>query len=359
MKIMINIAFFLNSLDIGGTPKTAQTFGKYIDKTRFNVEFFTYNDADLTRREKIESFAKINLINRNHPDFSILESFDIVHVFQSGYNEKPRPNIDYKKQKGFIITNVFGCLDSNPNIDRDLFMSKWLMDYALGGNTIAPGNRMNFLRGRFDYIDNPTELPFSNEKLDIKTGKNTIILGRSGRPDNGIYDDINVKAARNLKMKGYDIHFLVAAPPSNMVKDLTDFDIPFTIVNPTVDDVLLSQFYNTIDIGAMARVDGETNGLAMQEILIHAKPVVTHMAVPSIPGMGVFQAQSRLIKNGYNGYCVDHDIASYTEALEMLILDADLRKRMGQRAKKEAIENFEASVSTRKLENVYDGLLNV
>ena len=348
---MKKIAFWLNSLGIGGTEKTAQSFAKYLDKTKYLIEVFTYADADLTRMPAIQNNAKVNLLDRKKPNFSLLENFDLVHSFRSGLSEPPEPGQHFNGPK-FVETNVFGMLDQNPLINKSLFMSKWLMDYALG-------DRMNFLSERFDYIDNPTELPFTSDKLDIKTGKNTVILGRSGRPDNGIYDDINVKAARNLKMKGYDIHFLVAAPPSNMIKDLTDFDIPFTIINPTVDDVLLSQFYNTIDIGAMARVDGETNGLAMQEMLIHAKPVVTHMAVPSIPGMGVFQAQSRLIKNGYNGYCVDHDIASYTEALEMLILDADLRKRIGQRAKKEAIENFEASVSTRKLENVYDGLLNV
>lgn len=355
---MKKIAFWLNSLGLGGTEKSAQSFVKHLNKTKYEIEVFTYSDADLTRMPAIQNYAKVNLLNRTNPNFALLENFDIVHSFRAGNIEPPEPGQHFSGPK-FVETNVFAALDQNPLVNKSLFMSKWLMDYALGGNTVVPGQRMSFLPGRFDYIDNPTELPFTDEKLNLGLDKNTIVLGRSGRPDNGIYDSINVKAARNLKAQGHNIHFLVAAPPSNMIQDLKDFDIPFTVIEPTVDDILLSKFYNTIDIGAMARVDGETNGLAMQEMLIHGKPVVTHRAVPSIPGMGVFQAQTVLIKNGYNGYCVDHDVASYTDALAMLIVDADFRKRAGQRAKNEAIEKFEASVSTKKLEGIYDRLLDV
>ena len=51
-------------------------------------------------------------------------------------------------------------------------------------------------------------------------------------------------------------------------------------VDKTVDDVRISKFYNTIDVLAHSRKDGEINPANVWEAFAHGKPVVSHYAHP-------------------------------------------------------------------------------
>lgn len=349
---MLKINFFLNGLDIGGTCKTAQLFGKYLNKKKYQISTITYEDADLSRIDQFNKFGDIILIDRKYPNIHLIQECDILHAFQSGYNEFPRPGIHIKVPH-FVITNVFGFYDRNSKIDKDLFMSEWLLNDT--------ANKLGYRPSRFDYIYNPVENPNSSEVNDLASkwkSEGAIILGRSGRPDSGIYHAINVKAAHLLRIQGYDIRFLVVAPPVNMVKDLIDLNIPFSSIDPTIDPVAISKFYNSIDIFAHARADGESGGLAIQEAMMHGKPIVSHIAEPSIPGMGVWQAQTEIIDNGINGFCVPNSPAAYAEALKTIIDDEELRLKMGENARQKAMALYHVDVCVAKLERIYDEIIS-
>ena len=213
-----------------------------------------------------------------------------------------------------------------------------------------------FYHSRFDYVNNPVEEPYTQERLPGLAEEITW-LGRCGRPDNGIYNAVNVEAARLLRLQGHDVGFIVMAPPSNMIDDLKRHGIPYRAIKPTTDPVELSKFYNSVDIYAHARADGETFGVNIAEAMMHGKPVVTHIATPSNPQMGVFQSQTELVDHGSTGIVVNNNAAEYSEALKVL-LDPVMREGMGAAGFIKAVREYHVDACVRKLEKIYREITN-
>jgi glycosyltransferase involved in cell wall biosynthesis len=160
-----------------------------------------------------------------------------------------------------------------------------------------------------------------------------------------------------LVNKGFKIFFLTLAAPPRMIEDMEKYGVPYHNMAPTVDAHTLSTFYNTIDILAHARADGETFGSNIAEAMMHGKPVVTHVAVPSHPRMGVFQAQTELVQDDVTGYVVPHDVPAYAFALEQLITIAPLRKKLGTTGREWAEKNCSTEACGAKLHQTYQDLL--
>ncbi len=364
VKRKARVVHVVKDLGLGGTQKTAELFCKELVK-RYPEEYdvsVLYNAGhELTRYPNFLSFLgseeKLIPYRVDHQGIELLQALqpDIVHVYRGGQPEWPFPGRDIK-QSIFVETNVFGFVDPNPNIHKTLFMSNWLLEaskraYGQSVSSVLDKN------SRFDFVNNPVDLPVTEEKLGLNFEKGTVVLGRCGRPDDGIYDDINVKAALILKAKGHKIFFLTVAAPPRMIEDLEKYGIPHLNISPTVDPLTLSKFYNTIDILAHARADGETFGSNIAEAMIHGKPVVTHIAVPSHPGMGVFQAQTQLVQDYTTGYVCQHNSADYAKQLEMLVTVEPLRRKFGDAGKQWALLNCTTQVCGERLHGIYQDLL--
>jgi len=363
---MIKVLHYLRHLGLGGTEKTCQLFFEHANTKEFQVAL-AYEKHGIHPR--MDEFDKSSAICRGtkwavdsysspkQPDGTelqhVIDTFkpDILHVYRSGYHEFPEPGFDVNVLH-CVETNVFGFYDANPQIDRSLFMSKWLMDYT--------SKHLGYKADRFDFVNNPVERPYTNQVLPIAElwhNEGATIVGRCGRPDNGIYNSLNVDAVRLLRMQGYDIRFIVAAAPSNMVHDLSRYEIPFYLIEPTTDPLVLSTFYNSVDIYTHARADGETFGVNIAEAMIHGKPVITHIATPSIPGMGVFQSQTQLVDHNQTGFVVHNVAAEYADVLKKLVDDRELRNTMGEFGRRKAEAEYEVSVCMNKLENIYKEII--
>jgi hypothetical protein len=250
----------MKDLGLGGTQKTAELFcrelaTKYAD---FYDVFVLYNAGhELTRfpnfLSAVGSQERMIPYRFDNQGIETLQAIrpDIVHVYRGGNPEWPVPGRDIK-QSLFVETNVFGFVDPNPNIHKTLFMSRWLLEASQRayGESVFDAVGKNC---RFDFVNNPVDLPVCESKIDLNLPKGTVVLGRCGRPDDGIYDDINVKAALILQSKGHKIFFLTVAAPPRMLEDLDKYSIPHQNIPPTVDAATLSQFYNMIDILAHAK----------------------------------------------------------------------------------------------------------
>lgn len=367
----VKVLHYLRHLGLGGTEKTCQLFFEHANKQEFEVaiayeatgthprlhEFAKGALACGGHMFEIDSYGSGKKADPTHLQH-VIDSFhaDILHVYRSGYAEFPSPGL-HVSVPHFVETNVFGFYDANMFIDRSLFMSKWLMDYTT--RRLPPLIARSAIK-RFDFVNNPVESPCTDQKLFIREqwGNNAIILGRVGRPDNGIYNAVHVEAARLLRLQGYDVRFLVVAPPSNMIKDLAEAEIPFYAIEPTVDPLVLSTAYNTMDIYAHARADGETFGVNIAEAMMHGLPVVTHFATPSFEGMGVFQSQTELVDDGINGLVVQNNAADYSEALKRLIDDRNTRECFGHNALEKAAREYHVDACMKKLEIIYREIVN-
>lgn len=359
----IRVLHYLRNLGLGGTEKTCQLFFEHATRGEFQVALAHEATGDKARLGEFQHGAAVvkapifqvdSYEDPKHPNGRALQNVidvfkpDILHVYRSGFSEYPDPGLDVRVPH-FVETNVFGFVDRNPLIDRTLFMSKWLMDHTLRG----------LEHPRFDFVNNPVEMPVTSLPLPIRhTWKDATILGRVGRPDNGIYNAVHVEAARLLRLQGFDIRFLVVAPPENMTKDLEKAEVPFKVVQPTTDPLVLSMAYNTMDIYAHARADGETFGVNIAEAMIHGLPVVTHIAVPSFQGMGVFQSQTELVEDSRTGFIVSNDPVLYADALKLLIENPSLRMRFGEAGFSKAVEHYQVSACMRKLERIYREVVN-
>lgn len=352
------VVHVLRTMDMGGTTKTAQLFVNYLAKAckdQYDLSVLYNATGDLTRFQFFaESVSLANMIPYMHEPAGtqILASLkpDLVHVYRNGLPEWPRK----PEQSLFVETNVFGNFDYANPPDKSLFMSKWLMNQA---------KRMYGDRESFDYINNPIDPPASEEKLDIAADlaanlmpPETVILGRCGRPDDGIYDPISLLAI-SLLQTSFPLHFIAVAPPPTMIKHLKQYGISHTILPPTVDEVTLSKFYNTIDIYCHSRADGETFGNNIAEAMAHKKPVITHVAVPQHPGMGVFQAQIELVENNKTGVVVNHSVNEYVAAIHSLVVNKQLRIVMGAAGFAKWRLEIISGVAGLKLNSIYSDLL--
>lgn len=384
---MIRVLHYLRHLDIAGTTKTCQLFFEHASQNDFEVILVHEATGDKTRLEEFKNAVctrkhviEIDSYNgdptsqpTSGPLQKVIDDFeiDVMHVYRSGFPEFPfpgdretfpdsRPAHVFHDPKvsvpHFVETNIFGFLDLNAYIDRSLFMSKWLMDHCLAGK-VQNIRAFAWPANRFDYVNNPVEMPRTDDTIETLSGE-AIWLGRCGRPDNGIYNSVNVDAARLLRMQGYDVRFLVVAPPSNMILDLERYEIPHYVISPTVDPYELSKFYNSVDIYAHARADGETFGVNIAEAMIHGKPVVTHIATPSVPSMGVFQSQTELVDDGETGFIVNNDPAEYADALKKLIDNKEQAIAFGVAGKEKAMREYLADVCVNKLERIYKEIVN-
>lgn len=370
---MIKVLHYLRHLGLGGTEKTCQLFFEHADRSKFEVAVAYEKSGTHPRLEEFQKGAEVcggklfEIDSRPVHDtdyFSkkefngtglqaVVDDFkpDILHVYRSGYHEFPSPG-HHVNVPHFVETNVFGFYDNNPKIDRTLFMSKWLMDFA--------SRQLGIKHNRFDFVNNPVEMPRVFDELAITQrwkAEGATVVGRCGRPDNGIYNSLNVESVRLLRMQGYDIRFVVVAPPSNMLDDLARHEIPFYVIEPTTNPIVLSTFYNSVDIYTHARADGETFGVNIAEAMIHGKPVITHIAVPSVPGMGVFQSQTELVAHAETGFIVQNNPAEYADALKHLIDNPDTRRKMGEAGKRKAEAEYEVKACMSKLERIYQEIV--
>ncbi len=372
----ITVVHHSNQFGLGGTEKDMLLFLKYMDKSVFDVHavakkhpfpphrIFLDNIRGALGSKKAQyrleqyrvssirtpDFIKVLGEDRVHfytpgslaPLFKKLAP-QILHVHHSGVSEAPVNRPDAVSHIPIIFSiNGFGFQDTTEHdkrMTRILFPSNWVW------NTAAPWSKGD---ARCGMLYCPIETPHSKENLRSELGikEGTVVIGRVGRNADDIHDPISLKAYKEIENE--NTLFLALAPPPNMVRDAKELGIKnIKFLPPTVDDVWLSKFYNTIDILGHARTDGETFGCVIAEAMIHGRPIVTHLS-------DIRNAQAELVEEGASGFVVNqHDWKTYADRLKTLISDKPKRLAMGQSALKRAMENFEAELITKKLEKMY------
>jgi glycosyltransferase involved in cell wall biosynthesis len=139
-------------------------------------------------------------------------------------------------------------------------------------------------------------------------------------------------------------------PPFNMVEEARALGIKHFVAVPAIsDDRRLSQYYNTIDVLAHARKDGETFGCNIAEAMIHGRPVVTHLT-------GDMNAQGETAGDG-GVVCGRDDFEAYAKVLARYRDDGAYCKQRAAAAKARAEGEFAASKLVARLERDYLELL--
>jgi glycosyltransferase involved in cell wall biosynthesis len=339
-----------NQLGMGGTEKCMQYLLEYLKGAGHDC--WCMHDRRLTVRMEgsREGLIKELLGEDRVLAYSSEEEFfrninsirpEIFHAHRSGRPEFPLvPRI--KEFVGRIVeTNVFGGRDNFAGLDMTLYVSKTLQRSGRG------------LMRRKHVLPNPVKKPVNGRDLRARLGIGpaVFVMGRIGRPEDKIFDPISLKALKILEDDGLkDILYLVQSPPPQMIGMASEMGLKkvMFIKEPIVSDEETSEFYNTIDVLAHARRDGETFGLNIAEAMIHGKPVVSHFS-------RIANAHSDLVQAcGYMS-SVD-DYFSYAGYLKELYRDRGLAARLGAAGRAFAEEHFLLEKVGAELERFYGEL---
>ncbi len=278
----IKIAFYSHTIDYAGTWRSHERVILNLDRDRY-IPYVIYNvNADNNRLGKIKnelgdefvipfsaSTKKMDAnygytpLETNFSDVIKKISPDILHFARSGYYEWPFNERHCPIQ---IETNIFGFMDNTKFIDYSVSISETVKKIR-GGNT--------------EVIYNPMPKPLNDDKnlrSELGISSDTIVLGRIGRPDN--FTPISIDAAKNLKSVGINFKYIIIGACQKVKEKIKEYKLEenFILYDTTNDDYFIHKFYNTIDIFAHYRSDGETFGTAIAQSMIYGKPVVTHKA---------------------------------------------------------------------------------
>ena len=118
-------------------------------------------------------------------------------------------------------------------------------------------------------------------------------------------------------------------------------------MKPTADGSEICNFLLSLDIYCHGRKDGECHGTAIQEATLHSLPVVSHKAL--------MNGHIEIIGN-CGRVCDGED--DYENYLTQLILDTELRTRLGNCARKLAVKEYLVDNIKDKIESIYLELFN-
>ncbi len=359
----IRVAHYTKSCSYSGTDRTAQTFCKHLDKDKFDVYYLYNKNAANERLNIVKDLLGTNhVIEIDHEDavnpqppyhpartnlWDILHNLtpDIFHLHHSGHNEHPLlPRLKENVRK-VVTTNIFGYSSSYDFlIDKKIFICQYIWKMA--------GSPQN---SKIEILNNPIEPPVTTEDLREELGLEAqeVVLGRVGRADN--FCPISLDALAILKKKyGLTPRYLIVNPCKNWMEKAFDLGIDDQCIfyGPVYGDANLSRLYNTMDILAHARSDGEVDSVTLGQAFIHGKPVVTHCS-------GGHNGQVEQINLSNGGFYADSTHASeqYAHQLLALISNNSLRIEMGNSAKLYAEKYLNAALITKRLENIYLGVI--
>jgi len=368
MKKKNKIAFIKYSgLSSGGTEKQLIRLAASLNKDLFDVDYYWCNPGIDLFSDAISN--PISIIQKNYLEENMVrtiefkvekrdisnsghkwintnfwkvfdyKNYDIIQTAKSGHPEYPFIHIP----KPIIEWNIFGSVDFSKNIYKTICISKWIYNIWIsnGGNpkkgeVIYPG------------ITKSSNLNIYQEK---PLRKNEIILGFHQRESDNIFSPIplNVFSRVKSKIKDKKIKFIILGGSDLYKKQAEKLnllnDVKFLV--PTAKWSEICNFLSSLDIYCHGRKDGECHGTAIQEAMLHGLPVVSHKALMN----GHIEIIGDCGKVCNNEKC-------YEEYLTKLILNNELRIKLGDKARKLAVEKYLIDNTKDRFEKLYIDTIN-
>lgn len=262
----------LNDLTLGGTEKMVQIhLSHFIKDNTFNHYLAYRSQGDKAREKYFKEILGSDKLLCYDSHSTLLNTIRhkkpfILHRYSAGIPEFPFVKEIKEHTKHFVSTSVFGDQDDTIDISKVIYVSKhvqWMAGHQESEN--------------HHVVRNPIEAPYSTENLreELEIPQDAFVFGRIGRDDDNIYDATNITAYS--KIENNNTYFIFVNPSNRCRNDIKRLGIKNAkFIERTTSEVRLSCFYNTIDVLAHARKDGECNPANCWEAAAHRKPVISH-----------------------------------------------------------------------------------
>jgi len=266
-----------NALTLGGTEKMSQLHLKYFkqldDPFHHMVGYRSQGDNEREIYFQDEVGIENMICVDNNEEFvnrvTEIKPF-IVHRYAAGISEFPLVPAIKENTQHLISTAVFGNQDDSIDISAVIYVSKHVQHLAQ-----QAGTPNHFV------VRNPVEGPYTTDDLREEFGipRDAFVFGRIGRDSADIYHPINLEAY--AKVETPNTYFVAVNPSERSIADVKRLGIKnFKVVERTTSEHRLSAFYNTIDVLAHSRTDGECNPANIFESFGHRNPVISHYGFP-------------------------------------------------------------------------------
>ena len=308
------IIHHLNDLTLGGTEKMVQIHLSHFIKDYTFDHYLAYKAQGDKAREPYfkEILGQEKLLCYNSPSelLNIIHGLKpfILHRYSAGIPEYPFVREIKQHTRHFVSTSVFGDQDDTIDISKVIYVSKhvqWMADKV--GNA-----EKGVFYPNHHVVRNPIEAPYSSDNLreELDIPKDAFVFGRIGRDDDSIYDSTNIEAY--AKVEQGNTYFIFVNPSGKCRSDIKRLGIKNAkFIERTTSEIRLSQFYNSLDVLAHARKDGECNAAVHFESMAHGKPVISHYGE-------VFQGHIECIQNA--GFVVlAGDVEEYARIMRAFI----------------------------------------
>lgn len=370
---MIRVLNILETIGSGGVERRRLSMAKLLDKSKFELKIICTNAVgvfpDEIRKNSVEVVAigdfKSFLDYKQHLKVMKIISEFKPHIIHGAVFE----GVTMASINGFIKRVPIIILEETSDPQNRSWRGNLLLkllsftaDKFVGVSPAATDylkNKLHLSTDKVRLITNGVALPKAvspavvqnlKEKYQIKPDE--IIIGSVGRMSSDAHKRFSdlIKAVAILIKKHYKIKLVLVGDGRQIVtyKQLVlELQIQDYVIFTGYQNEV-SEYYALFDVFCLASAY-ESFGLVLAEAMLHKLPVVA----TRVGGM------QYIVDTNKTGFLVDKfDLKAIAEKLEILCLDANLRKQFGENGYNKALKNYTEERYVKEVENLYLYLVN-
>lgn len=388
---MKNILFLHQSAELYGSDKTILMLLCSLDKTKYNPIIVLPFEGPLTDelrknnitviiapvlklyRKMFTPAGLIKFVNEYQQGMRILEdlhkkyNFSLVYshtlavliglLFARKFKIKHLWHVQEILAKPKFINQAFKKLLSADANSKATFVSKETMRFWIEGN--------EKLAAKSDLIWNGLDVSQCQETSaetieNIRTkffnvSKDQIVIGLVGRINSWKGQQLLLEAFNRIATKHPDskLVFLGSAPPNqeffenDLIAKVIEFKLEKRVVIIPFQKNI-NDFWASIDIAAVPSTEPEPFGMVAIEAMLNSKPVIA----------ADHGGLTEIVIDGETGILFKNNNAdSLAENLVRLLVDKNLRERLGKAGKERVFSTFTMEKNTENFERIFEELI--
>lgn len=365
---MIRVLNILETISSGGVERRRLSMAKLLDKSKFELKIICTNTdgpfPEEIRKQGIEIIAIGDLSSfmdyKQHLKvMKIIDEFK-PHIIHGAVFE----GVTMAAINGFLKHVPIIILEETSDPQNRRWKGNLLMkilsftaDKVVGVSPAATDylkNRLQLPPNKIVLITNGVVLPEKvsetvKQKLKEKyqIGADEIVIGSVGRMSSDAHKRFSdlIRAFAILIKKQHKVK-LIMAGDGHQMEDYKQLVVELQIKDHVIFagyQNKIENYYALFDVFCLVSAY-EAFGLVLAEAMLHKLPVVA----TKVGGM------QYIVDDNKTGFLVDKfDVKTISEKIEILCLDADLRKQFGENGYDKAMINYTEERYVNEVENLY------